>query len=98
MPVDGTTVLPSANTATPRVPVPTHAYLTPLDFDIPKRSEPFTPKEIAGFLNVSSDEIIGLIEEGQMRALPVHRGARNTYRVPYVEIVAFFLRQQGAFN
>lgn len=98
MPVRGTTVLPSADTKTPDVPVPAHVLLTPDDFGIPQRREPFTPKEIAGFLNVSADSIIGLIEEGTLRALCVHRGERNTYRVPYVEVAQFFMRMQGASN
>lgn len=98
MPVRGSIVLPSEDTVTPEVPVPADVLLTPADFDIPNQREPFTPKEIAGYLRVTSREIIGLIESGQMRALPVHRGERTTYRVPYREIAAFFLRQQGAMN
>lgn len=95
--VRGSTVLPSEDTFTPPVPA-ADVFLTPADFDIPNQREPFTPKEIAGYLRVTSREIIGLIESGQLRALPVHRGERNTYRVPYREIAAFFMRQQGAMN
>ena len=94
MPVCGTVVLPSPDTETPDVPVSAHVPLTPSDFGIPPQSGPFTPKEIAGHLRVTSQEIIGLIESGQMRALAVHRGQRTTYRIPYTEVSMFFLRQQ----
>lgn len=98
MPVRGETILPSADTNTPDVPIPAHVLLTPRDFGIDPGGSPYSPKEIAGALKVTSREIIGLIESGQMRALPVHVGQRTTYRVPYIEIVNFFLRQQGAMN
>lgn len=98
MPARGTTILPSRDTGTPPTPVAADVFLTPADFGIPPRTDPFTPKEIAGYLRVSSDEILGLIDEGQLRAFPVRRGKRMTYRVPYIEIVYFFLRQQGAAN
>src|SRR5205809_479141 len=99
MPVNSNTVLPSPDTATPPTPDAAHILLTPYDFGIPERGGPFTPKEVAGFLRVSSDEIIGLIECGQLRAFPVRHGKRRTtWRVPYVEIAMFFMRQQGAMN
>lgn len=98
MPVKGTIVVPSPDTQTPDVPLGAGVLLTPRDFGIPHDREPMAPKELAGYLKVSSDEIIGLIEEGQLRALPVRIGERNTYRIPYIEVVHFFLRQQGALN
>jgi hypothetical protein len=81
MPVCGTVVLPSEDTRTPQTPVPARVLLTPDYSGIPENGGPFAPKEIAGYLNVSSDEIIGLIECGQLRALPVRLGQRTTYRI-----------------
>ena len=99
MPAFGTTVFPSKDTNTPAVPIPKDVLLTPRDFGFDEQEAPFAPKEIAGKLRVSSDEVLGLIESGQLRAFPVYRGKRTTYRVPYLELVNYFLRQQmGAMN
>lgn len=73
--------------------------LTPEWFDIPRDGGPFSPKELAGYLRVSADEILGLIDCGQLRAFPVRLGRRTTFRIPYLELVHYFLRQQrGAEN
>lgn len=97
MPVRGALVLPSPDTNTPDVPIPAHVFLTPDDFDIPHR-RCFTPRELAACLYADARQIIGLIEEGKLRALPIGHGR---YKIPYVEIAEFFKRQQtmpGAMN
>jgi hypothetical protein len=97
MPVHGDTVLPSADTNTPDVPPPdSRHFLTPEEFGFRREDGPYAPKEVAGRLRVSSDEILGLIEEGVLLAFPVRSGKRTTYRVPYTAIAVYFLRQQGA--
>jgi hypothetical protein len=98
MPVRGTIVLPSGDTRTPPTPAPLDALFTPEDFGIYQQDSPFAPKELAGKMRVSSDEILDMIEEGRIRAFPLRRGKRTTYRVPYIEVVYFFLRQQGSGN
>ena len=96
MPVKGNVVLPSRDTSTPEVPV--DGKLTPEWFDIPQNHAPFAPKELAGYLGVSSDEILGLIECGQLLAFPVYKGQRTTWRIPYKAVALYFLHQQGASN
>lgn len=84
-------------------PVDATVLLTPDDFDIPHR-KCFTPSELARYLMTDAKTIIRLIEDGQLRALPLRcaraRGGRRrvSYKIPWIEIVHFFLRQQGAMN
>lgn len=84
MPVRGTTVLPDD----------AHAPFTPADFGFDPHDEPFAPKEFAGRLRVSSDEVLELIEDGTLQAFAVRKGKRTTYRIPFIAVVNYFLRQQ----
>jgi excisionase family DNA binding protein len=93
MPTRGTIVLPSEDTNTPDVPVPAHVLLTPDWFDIPKR-RCFTPSELAPYFMTCPRTITRMIEDGSLRAVKV--GA--VWKIPYREIVHFFLRMQGAMN
>jgi len=68
--------------------------LTPDDFDIP-HVRCFTARELAHYLMADTRQIVGLIEEGTLRALPFGRGR---FKIPYIEVVHFFLRAQGAMN
>lgn len=98
MPARNDIVFPSHDTSTPEVPVPAHVLLTPDWFDIPERGGPFAPKELAGYLRVSADSIVGLIESGDLLAFPVHLGTRTTWRIPYRAVALYFLKQQGSQN
>lgn len=69
-------------------------YLTPDDFGIPSR-KCFTPRELAPYFMTDTRTITRMIEEGLMRAVDLGHGR---YKIPYIEIVHFFLRQQGAMN
>jgi excisionase family DNA binding protein len=79
----------------PFEPVDAGVLLTPADFDIPAQKRPFTPTQLARYLYTDAKTIIRMIEDGILRALELRRG---TYRIPYIEIVMFFARQQGADN
>lgn len=94
MPIRGTAVLPSEDTATPETPVPADVLLTPADFGIAPRRMPFTPAELAPHFNVSARTIQRMIEDGRIRALMVG----GVYKIPYSEVVMWFLRQQGSMN
>ena len=74
-------------------PVGVAVPLTPDDFQIPRR-RCFTPRELAPYLMISSDTVIRMIEDGMLRAVRI----RGAYKIPWVEIVSFFARQQRAFN
>lgn len=87
--VSGTTKVPDC-----AEPVDASTLLTPDDFGIPHR-RCFTPPELAPYLMVSADTIIRLIQDGELRALPLRGG---TYKIPWIEICHFFMRQQGALN
>lgn len=93
MPVAGNTVLPSRETDTPDTPVPAHVLLTPEDFDIPQK-RCFTPGELAPIFLVCSRTITRMIEDGQLRAVKVG----TVYKIPYREVVNWFLKAQGAMN
>ncbi len=62
MPICRTVVLPSEDTNSAATPLSAHAILTPFDFACPSSGGPFGPQEI------SANEIIGLIETGQLPA------------------------------
>ena len=79
--------------ALPQEPVDSGVLLTPEDFGIPHR-RCFTPSELAPYFVVSSRTIVRLIEEGSMRAVPVGRD----YKIPWIEIANWLMRQQGALN
>jgi excisionase family DNA binding protein len=68
--------------------------LTPEDFGIPRR-RCFTPTELAPYLMTSPMTVVRMIRDGCLRALPLPGGG---YKIPYIEIVHFFMRQQGAMN
>jgi excisionase family DNA binding protein len=75
-------------------PVSAGVLLTPDDFDIPHR-RCFTPSELAPYFKADARTITRMIEEGIMRAIDLGHGR---YKIPYIEIVHFFMRQQGAMN
>jgi excisionase family DNA binding protein len=76
-------------------PVDAGVLLTPADFNIPAQKRPFTPTQLAKYLFTDAKTVIRMIDDGILRALELRRG---TYRIPYIEIVYFFVRQQGADN
>ena len=76
-------------------PVAAGVLLTPADFGIPAQKRPFTPTQLARYLNVDAKSIIRMIDDGILRALELRRG---TYRIPYIEIFHFFMRQQGELD
>jgi excisionase family DNA binding protein len=67
--------------------------LTPAWFGIPPQSS-YSAKELAGYLNCSSDTIERLIEEGVLIALRVN----HQHRVPWLSLCRYFMKQQGIFN
>lgn len=95
MPVCGTLVQPSEDTNTPPTPVPAHVFLTPDDFGIPKR-RCFTPTELAPYFMTCPKTIMRMVEDGILRALPLRDGGE--VKIPYIEVVHFFMRQQGAMS
>lgn len=100
MPVKGTTVLPSAETNTPDLPIGARAYLTPADFEIPSRhgTRPscFEPRELAPYLFTSPDTITRMIEDGLLLAITLRPGGPP--KIPYASVARFFLLHQGALN
>jgi len=77
----------------PREPVDAATLLTPEDFGIPHR-RCFTPGELAPHFMTSARTIVRLIEEGSLRAVRVGRD----YKIPWIEVANFLMRQQGAMN
>jgi hypothetical protein len=100
MPVKGSLVLPSSDTVTPYVPIAERTYLTPDDFEIPRRhgTRPscFEPAELAPYLYTSPDTIIRMIDDGLLLAVTLRPG--GSPKIPYASIARFFLRQQGAMS
>lgn len=74
-------------------PVDTGAPLSPDDFGIP-HARCFAPGQLAPYFRVSARTIIRMCDDGKLDAIRI--GAE--YRIPYIAIVRYFLRQQGAFN
>ena len=103
MPVHGATVLPSADTNTPDVPIGA-GRLTPEWFGIPK-VRCFTPSELAPYFRTDAKTITRLIEERFLEAFPFRisdlgNGERRImYKIPYRAVAEYFQRMQhGAMN
>lgn len=112
--VCGTVVLPSEDTNTPSTPLaPTklmiaveraladveasgRMLLMPRDFGIVERKRPFTPSELATPLGCCPRTVTRLVDDGMMLALPLRENGEP--RIPYIGVVYFFLKQQGAMN
>jgi excisionase family DNA binding protein len=84
-----------SESAAPLKPIRALVLLTPGEFGIPARARPFTPTELARYFYTDAKTVIRMIEDGILRALELRRG---TYRIPYIEIVYFFMRQQGVMD
>lgn len=96
MPVRGHTVLPDDETP----PICERGYLTPDDFEIPRRhgTRPscFTPAELAPYLYTSPDTILRMIEDGILLAITLRPGGPP--KIPYASVARYFAGMQRSMN